>query len=283
VEILFLGTSAAEGWPGLFCTCNHCSRAAEAGGKNIRTRPSILVDGSILIDPGPDLHHHVLTYKLCLADLGGIVVTHAHLDHLAAGEFHFTIPPFSHRDMDRPLPIWGNAEALEWIRQAVRCDDDQEIRRGFALDLHLARPAESFRIGTHTITPLLADHAQEQQCLFYHLESNGQTYLQANDTGYFPDETWEWLEGRTLDAVSLDCTNGRLDGRQGHMGIDAVIEVVERLGKQGQLAPSARAIATHFSHNGGLLHHELEAALNPRGIEAAYDGMRVVIGQPRAG
>ncbi len=277
MEILFLGTSAAEGWPGLFCTCGPCRRAAEAGGKNIRTRPSILVDGSILIDPGPDLYHHVLTYKLRLADLAGIVVTHAHIDHLAADEFHFTSPPFSYRDMDRPLPIWGNADVCQALRKAVRSDDDQEIREHFALDLQLARPGVSFQIGSHTITPLQADHDKTQECLFYFFESGDRTFLQANDTGYFPEATWDWLEGRRIDAVSLDCTNGQLSGRQSHMGVEAVVDVVERLRKQGQLAPTARAIATHFSHNGGLLHHELEAAMAPHGIEPAYDGMRVTL------
>jgi len=33
----------------------------------------------------------------------------------------------------------------------------------------------------------------------------------------------------------------------------------------------------HFSHGGGLLHHELEEKLNPWGIIVAYDGMEVEI------
>lgn len=277
MDILFLGTSAAEGWPGLFCTCHNCRRAAEAGGKNVRTRPSMLIDDAILVDPGPDLYHHVLTYDLHLADLAGIVVTHSHADHLAAGEFHFTYPPFAHRDMSRPLPVHGNAEVLRLIRQTLRCDDDVEIRRSFALDLHLVEPGRSFRIGDHTITPLWADHARTEPCVFYHVESAGRAFLQANDTGYLPDPTWAWLEGRRLDGVSLDCTNGRLKDRKSHMGVDGVIDVVERLRKHGQLAPTAPAIATHFSHNGGLLHGELEAALSPAGITVAYDGLRIIL------
>jgi phosphoribosyl 1,2-cyclic phosphate phosphodiesterase len=122
MEILFLGTSAAEGWPALFCTCENCQRAAQAGGKNVRTRPSTLIDGTILVDPGPDMHHHALAYGLRFADLEGIVVTHAHADHLAADEFHFTCSPFSHRDMTRRLSIWGNETVLELIRRAIRTD-----------------------------------------------------------------------------------------------------------------------------------------------------------------
>jgi phosphoribosyl 1,2-cyclic phosphate phosphodiesterase len=277
MKILFLGTAAAEGWPGLFCTCDICRRALEAGGKNIRTRPSMLIDGQILIDPGPDLYHHVLTHGLRLADLSGILVTHSHADHIAAREFHFTYPPFAYRDMTRPLPVCGNAEVLDLIRKAVRCDDDAEIRKSFALDLCLVEPGRSFQIADHTITPLWADHAETEQCVFYHVETAGKSFLQANDTGYLPDQTWAWLENRRIDGVSLDCTNGKLKDRKNHMGVDGIIDVVERLRKQGQLAPTAPALATHFSHNGGLLHHELESALGPADIAVAYDGLEVSV------
>ena len=60
MEILFLGTGASEGWPGLFCPCEHCLRAVQAGGKNVRTRTSFLVDGSLLIDPFEGLAKWIL-------------------------------------------------------------------------------------------------------------------------------------------------------------------------------------------------------------------------------
>ncbi|MBN1344961.1 MAG: MBL fold metallo-hydrolase [Phycisphaerae bacterium] len=277
MEILFMGTGASEGWPGLFCTCRHCRRAAQAGGKNIRTRTSFLVDRSLLIDPGLDVYLHMLRYDLRLAELDGIIVTHAHADHLSAEQFTYTMPPFAHRDLSKPMPVFGNGEVLDKIRHVIGSDDDEEIRASAGLDLNLAEPGKPFRIAAYTITPLMAAHIPEAQCLFYLIETAGKTYLQANDTGYFPDETWKRLENRPIDLVSLDCTNGELDDRTHHMGASAVIDVVERLRKQGQLAPTAKAVATHFSHNGGLLHHELEAALNPHGIEVAHDGLRVAI------
>jgi phosphoribosyl 1,2-cyclic phosphate phosphodiesterase len=277
MEILFLGTSAAEGWPAVFCTCENCQRAVAAGGKNIRTRPSMLVDRSILIDPGPDLYHHILKYALRLPDLTGIIVTHSHEDHLAADEFRLAREPFAASDKGRAIPIWGNDQVLRRIRTSLRTEEPQEIREQFGFELHQALAFGRFGIGPYAITPLEADHVPTEPCLFYSIESNGRTFLQANDTGYFPDTTWRWLEGRRLDGVSLECTNGAIAGWKGHLGVQEVIEVVERLRKEGQLAPSAPAIATHFSHNGGLLHEELEAALNPHGIDVAYDGLQIEI------
>ena len=41
MKIKYLGTGAAEGWPGVFCNCQHCREAREKGGKNICTRSSV--------------------------------------------------------------------------------------------------------------------------------------------------------------------------------------------------------------------------------------------------
>lgn len=38
MKLQYLGTAAAEGFPGMFCNCTACERARKAGGKNIRTR-----------------------------------------------------------------------------------------------------------------------------------------------------------------------------------------------------------------------------------------------------
>ncbi|MFQ6133720.1 MAG: hypothetical protein ACE5R4_16890, partial [Armatimonadota bacterium] len=64
-------------------------------------------------------------------------------------------------------------------------------------------------------------------------------------------------------------------GRLGHMGVPAVIEARQELEKRGALAPNCRFFATHFSHNGGALHEELEELLAPHGIAPAYDGLEL--------
>ena len=47
MEIQYLGTAAAEGLPALFCECETCRKARDAGGKEIRTRTQAVVDGEI--------------------------------------------------------------------------------------------------------------------------------------------------------------------------------------------------------------------------------------------
>jgi len=60
MRIKYFGTAAAEGFPGLFCSCEACERARKAGGKNIRTRSQALIDRALLIDFTTDTYMHVL-------------------------------------------------------------------------------------------------------------------------------------------------------------------------------------------------------------------------------
>ncbi len=60
MRIKYFGTAAAEGFPGLFCSCEACERARKAGGKNIRTRSQALIDRALLIDFPADTYMHVL-------------------------------------------------------------------------------------------------------------------------------------------------------------------------------------------------------------------------------
>ena len=60
MKFRYLGTAAAEGWPAVFCNCDHCHRAKKAGGRNIRTRSQALINDDLLIDFPSDSYHHAL-------------------------------------------------------------------------------------------------------------------------------------------------------------------------------------------------------------------------------
>jgi len=64
MKVVFLGTDATEGWPAVFCQCVNCRRAKNAGGKNIRTRSSVLINTDLKIDFPPDTYHHVLKHRV---------------------------------------------------------------------------------------------------------------------------------------------------------------------------------------------------------------------------
>ena len=47
MNLTYLGTAAAEGWPGIFCRCEFCERAKRLGGRDIRTRSQALLDDAL--------------------------------------------------------------------------------------------------------------------------------------------------------------------------------------------------------------------------------------------
>lgn len=61
MKIRYLGTTAAEGWPALFCSCSVCTHAREQGGKNLRTRTQAILDGEMLLDFPPT--HTAMLYS----------------------------------------------------------------------------------------------------------------------------------------------------------------------------------------------------------------------------
>lgn len=126
-------------------------------------------------------------------------------------------------------------------------------------------------------TPLRAIHMQGGEIPLNYLVSDGnKTVLYNCDTGQYEDDTWTYLEGTKIDCVISECTCGPLSGGSGHMSFETVLALKERLEKYNSY-DSGSFIVTHFSHNIGMMHHEIESFLKPYGITVAYDGMEVVI------
>ena len=269
MEILYLGTGASEGWPALFCQCQPCKRARELGGKNIRTRTSVEIDGKYKFDFPPDTYHHVLTHKLQLADISHLIITHCHEDHLHWQELGNRRSPFAHIHDDHGLDVYGDV----WVQEIA---DWEKLARG-DLRFHLVEANSVYDLGDARLYPFKANHYEDKGALIYVFEKDGVSLLYGNDTGFFFQEVWDQLQQFRLDLVSLDCTHGDEDVWDNHMGIPAILRTRERMLETGIAHDDTVFVATHFSHNGGLLHHELEEILNPQGFVVAYDGMRLTL------
>jgi len=266
MQIHFLGTGAAAGFPALFCDCYFCQEAQRLGGKDIRTRASIHIDEMYKIDFPPDTFYHKLKYGLDLSKIRHILVTHAHYDHFAPGELHFLAEPFAHIEEREPLHIYGNEIVSERLDLAGGPER-------YCLIFHQIKPFEEFAAGEMRVFPVRAAHAPNQEALNFVLQKEGKTILIGYDTGWYLEHTWKALRKFQFDLIIFDCTHGWLDSAQGHLGIKPVLRMRDRLGEMGSLKESARSIATHFSHNGRLFHKDLCEALKPKGVEVAYDGL----------
>lgn len=269
MEIHLLGTSAAEGFPGLFCRCEHCRKARSLGGKNIRTRTSAIIDETLKIDFPADTNLHVLRDKIDLSKITDLLITHTHSDHLYPEDLSMRLPIYAH-GFDHPLNIYAHDLPL------YKCRSRLEPSDGW-FTFNRMEIFRTYKVGDFSVTGLLADHDKNETCLIFVIEKDGKSLLYGHDTGWFPDETWEWLKGRKLDLAILDCTNGHIPVRTNHLNIEAVSEMKEIFAKQNILKPSAKMVVTHFSHNIGLLHQDLGEIFTPLGIHVAYDGMKISI------
>ena len=270
MKIHFLGTAAAEGFPNVYCHCKTCKKARERGGHDIRTRCSVIVDDVLKVDHGPDSYAQGLRDHIDMSLIKDLLMTHTHFDHLSPEEIISRMKGYAH-GVDYPLNIYGNESVIYQFRRALLEENGDNGQN----NMHRLNPFDTIQVGTASVTPLLADHDPKEMCFLYFIEKDGTTILYGNDSGWFPDETWAWLETKQIDLAILDCTTGRTGNKRsrGHMSVETVLEVQNVFQKMNLLNENARIIVTHFSHNGGLLHDDLEEIFTPYGIDVAYDGM----------
>lgn len=273
MKIKFLGTAASEGWPALFCQCEVCKKARIIGGKNIRTRSSCLIDDKLMIDFPPDTYKHILDYNIDLGNVNHIIITHSHSDHFYPNDIIMRREPFAHLEKNDALNIYGNSNiigCLKVLKQKENVDDE-------VVRLYEVYPYETYEAGVAYITPLLAKHDRNEKCFIYAIEIGGKKLLYGHDSGYFPEETFDYLKKHYFDCVILDCTTGLKKDCDVHMNIPDDYLVKQRLIEQKSADLNTLFIITHFSHNGGLLHDELVEAAGPKGFEVAFDGAEFYI------
>jgi phosphoribosyl 1,2-cyclic phosphate phosphodiesterase len=61
------------------------------------------------------------------------------------------------------------------------------------------------------------------------------------------------------------------------MTISQNLQVRERLLGMGSADANTIFVAAHFSHNGLLMHEEIEARFAPAGVHVAFDGFEIQV------
>lgn len=270
--IKFLGTSAAEGWPALFCQCSSCQKARLLGGKNIRTRSSCIIDDQYMVDFSPDTYMHMITQNIDLTKVRKLIITHSHEDHFYANDLFMRLEPLAYINNMEPLCIYGN----ETVMKKFNDTRENRIIDG-VLQFNEVFPYKTFKAGDAIITPLLANHTKFENCYIYIIELKGKKILYGHDTGIFPKQTWDVLKEHYFDCIILDCTNGPTTCGNVHMGFPENIVVKNKLIEYKSVNDETKFIITHFSHNVKLLHDELIQMAKPYGFEVAYDGLELLI------
>ena len=270
MKIHFLGSAASEGIPNPFCRCDHCQQARFLKGKDLRTHSSAIVDDVMLIDVAPEFSQQLLRYGLDASGITDLLFTHTHPDHFNVGELFSRMEGYGF-NIDHPLEIFGNDRAINGCAAVLPGYSKQRFA------FHCLVPFVTVESHDYKITPLLANHAKWELCYVYVIEKDGQTIFYGHDSGWFPELTWQWLEGKALDLVVLECTYGFNgdDRTDNHMSLETVFAAQQKLCAMECLHAGSQIVVSHISHSGKLLHEELVAACRDKNITVAYDGLIV--------
>ena len=277
MKIQYLGTAAAEGWPGLFCRCEACRQAARLGGRNIRTRSQAVIDDRLLLDFPCDTYAHMLTHGVDLPSLHSCLITHCHEDHFYFLDLENRSTGYC-QNLDGTLTLYGNDRMVQTLR-----DYFSSLGTPPRVDFRELPAYESADVEGYSVTPVLARHNPRERCYNYVISDGTRTFFYAHDTGFPSEEVWSFLRRFTFDLVSLDCTCLMLDRRGGgHMSFRENLEVRDRMLREGLARPDTVFVANHFSHNGAFdpsgrvwLHEEAGAMMASRGFVMSWDGLTV--------
>lgn len=277
MKLQYFGTAAAEGIPAIFCTCPVCKHARRYQGREIRSRSQMLVDGELLIDFPPDTFYHAAMRGRDLGSIHTLLISHDHFDHWFPTELINRHSAYQ-TGAKGVLHVYGN--------EAVQYSFESHLKTGLYehqpldtfVQFHCVHGGEQFRCGMWEITAVPADHDKRQECLIYLCKKDGKTLLYGHDTGScLSEKAWEILEKERFDLISLDATMGRQSCPYNHMGLPDVECFLERLRAMGCVDEKTVCVVSHFSHNGGMTHAELEQWGADKKILAAYDGMEVLL------
>jgi adenosylcobinamide kinase/adenosylcobinamide-phosphate guanylyltransferase len=258
MEVLLLGTGAADGIPNVFCDCRTCTDYRDRG--ELRTPTSVLIDDRLLIDPGPESPRQVSRLGRNLIDCQAILASHAHNDHLDASML-------MHRSWitDAPFQVAGPAPAIEWAANWL--DPEQS-----SVTFTTLTAAAVVELAGYTVEALAANHYAHGEALCYRISDSASALLYLTDTGELPAATLAAVAGRRVDLVLLEETFGSVSGKgDQHHNLATFATTVRRLRELGTIDAQTQVVPIHLGHDNPPL-ADLRELLARSGAEVLADG-----------
>ncbi len=274
MKLQYLGTSAAEGFPAVFCNCEFCRAARRDLAREQRSRSQMLIDGQLLVDFPPDAYLHAVRFGVDLSAVRALLVTHSHTDHFYAQEFVNRGYKFASGMAVPDLDIYGNEEVAAVYAEGVRREMRGEV--GEHIRFHVVHAFEKRRVGPYEVLSFPASHTPKEEALLYCVRGD-KTVLYCNDTGLPAEECYRFLaeNGVHADLVSMDCTQVDRGGSGRHMGLEQNAALRDKLLEYGISDGKTKYYVTHFSHNSAPLRDRIDKLAAGYGFCAAYDGLTV--------
>lgn len=293
MEFTFLGTSAAEQYPGIWCECDYCKKARELGGRNIRHTSSAHFAENCLIDFPPEVFSQARKYGIDLLRSKLLLVTHSHEDHFYPQLLYWRYRPedgavleeaeilrrgYSRQQELPTLHIFGNLCVYETLVGALQGKENR--MQDFAMDFTIVEPYKEYECENVRFTPMTASHPDKnnQKGLIYAVETQGKRFLYASDSGAYSEETKACIAKYRYDAIIMEQTRGYAEELSGnHMFWEAAMEAKKFFDEAGVWKNEPRIYWTHMSPHRTPPQEELEQILKNTPITPAYDGLKINI------
>ena len=283
----FLGTSAGEQYPGIWCHCENCEKARKLGGRNIRQNTCAYIHPNMLIDFPPEIVTQTRKYNIDLSQIEHLLITHSHFDHFLPYLFRWRYckdetktslklmnlgPRFSKL---KTLHIYGNREVCKLVNNELSEDIEK-----YALKLHVVEPFNEFKMENMQVIPVLANHSVTtgEKALNYIISDDKTTIFYGLDSGWFLPETYKIIQRYKYDAVIVEGTFGLASVNNQHFDFATVKKACDMFEKDGLLKEKGIFIVTHFCPHHSPLHNDIESYFAGENIIPAYDGMKINIG-----
>jgi len=264
VNLTFLGTGTSFGIPVIGCKCATCTSSDP---RDRRTRHGALLElsgGRLLVDLPPELRLQLVREKVDLID--AVWLTHLHADHVHGADDLRVFRFRSQKDMNVYCPEGSHFELLR--RFPYVFDEDIQAPPGSTIPLLRLtgfRAMEPLSILGHEFTPLPVPHGPTT---VYGFRVGSLGYI--TDGKRLPPATLDVLQG--VDTLVLNALWWG-DPHPTHFNVEEAVAAAETVGAR-------RIFLTHMTHR--LRHQELLDDLPP-GVEPAYDGLTIQVGEREAG
>lgn len=254
MKLTFLGTGTSQGVPVITCRCPVCT-SSDPHDQRLRTSALVTADSgdNILIDIGPDFRTQMLREDV--SHIEGILVTHAHRDHVAGLD---DVRAFNYQQNCR-MNLYSNDVAIDILHRDYAYMFEYHPYPGAPqVDLHLVGD-QPFRIGAQSVVPIRAMHLH-MPILGYRLD--GLTYI--TDASKIETQELDKVKGTKVLVINAL----RKEKHFSHFCLSEALQVVE-------IVRPERTYLTHMSHDFGL--HAVEQLQLPSNVYMAYDGLTIEI------
>ncbi|MBA7527966.1 hypothetical protein ES705_20148 [subsurface metagenome] len=250
----------------------------------MRRKSSILINEDLLIDIGPDINTSSFDLDIPIENVHYCLQTHHHADHFDPELIISRNSEYGTVNKNKIILV-GSAKTIKKIDSIIQmlCDYgslyDDNADKQYGIEIKEIIPFKEYLIGEYKIVGYPANHDIKDDGLLYSIEYKDILIFYGLDTSLIFDEIWNELKNqkKQFDVFILDHTYGIGFQSTDHLSAKDFIEHVNLIKRNNLLKKTGKIFASHISHEGIMLHDELQKFAEKNGYNIAYDGLQIKI------